>query len=184
MTLVAWALLGALLSACGSDDGGTLVSGQAEINGFRDFTNGSDKSFGIFLCAQGGPVTLESAEATTQEGSIEVLGALHLSAADGFVGAVDGFPPEGLSADAYEDVEGAQVTTDCDQEDPETRDQLVLGVSRTGVDGGVIHSVTINYRGGSIDADYTIVLCGDLLEYCEGFAEGEDGNEGGGETGG
>jgi hypothetical protein len=178
MAVVAFALSGALLSACGASEAGTLVATQSEINGFRDFSNGADKSFGIFLCADGGPVTLESAEATSSEGSIEVLGALHLAASDGFVGAVDGFPPEGLVPDAYQEIEGAEVTTECEEENPETRDQVILGVSRTGIGGGVIHSVTINYQGGSVEADYTIVLCGDLMEFCEGFEE-EDAESGG-----
>ncbi|MEX0864531.1 MAG: hypothetical protein WD269_06610 [Acidimicrobiia bacterium] len=174
-------LLGLVLSACRQPEGGTLVSGQSEINGFRDFSSGPDKSFGIFVCASGGPVTLESAEATTSEGAIEVLGALHLSAEDGFVGAVDGFPPQGLQPDAYEEIEGAHVTTACDEEDPASRDQVILGVSRTGPGGGVIRSVTINYEGGSLEADYTIVLCGDQLEFCLGFEEDGEGEEGGDE---
>jgi hypothetical protein len=176
MVVVALALSGTLLSACGATEAGTLVATQSEINGFRDFSNGTDKSFGIFLCTDGGPVTLESAEATASEGSIEVLGALHLAAMDGFVGAVDGFPPEGLVTGAYQEIEGAEVTTDCEEENPETRDQVILGVSRTGIGGGVIHSVTVNYEGGSVEADYTIVLCGDLMEFCEGFEE-EDGDD-------
>jgi hypothetical protein len=164
-------LLGLVLSACSQPEGGTLVSGQSEINGFRDFSSGPDKSFGIFVCASGGPVTLESAEATTSEGAIEVLGALHYSADDGFVGAVDDFPPEGLGSDAYQEIEGAVVTSDCEDETPETRDQVILGVLRTGPGGGVIRSVTINYEGGSLEADYTIVLCGDQLEFCQGLDE-------------
>ena len=174
-------LLGLVLSACSQREGGTLVSGQSEINGFRDFSSGRDKSFGIFVCASGGPVTLDSAEATTSEGAIEVLGALHLSAEDGFVGAVDGFPPQGLGSDAYQEVKGAVVSSNCEDETPETRDQVILGVSRTGPGGGVIRSVTINYEGGSLEADYTIVLCGDQLEYCLGLEEDGEGEEGGDE---
>jgi hypothetical protein len=163
-----------IVAGCSQGDPGVLVSNDTSTNGFRDFSQGTQKSFGIFVCASGGPVTMISADAKSSDGEIEVLGAMLYEAADGFVGAVDGFPPEGLDPATMEDIQGAVASSDCDDPDPATRNQVILGVERTGTAGGVIDGVTVVFEGGSIDVDYTIVLCGDADEFCEGFDDEEE----------
>ncbi|MCI0544309.1 MAG: hypothetical protein L0Z49_07655 [Actinobacteria bacterium] len=160
-----------LLAAC-NEPSGTLVSlDEQVINGFRDFSAGTDKSFGIFVCASDGPVRLVSVGATSIQGSIEVLGGYVYEAEDGFVGAVDGFPPTGLAPETLQEIDGAVVDTDCGEADPVTRTQIIIGVERGGPGGGVVDSVTVRYSGGELVADYTIVLCGDELEFCEGLED-------------
>ena len=144
---------------------GPLVSPDAGTVGFQDFSEGTEKSFGIFVCTVDQDVVIESVEAISAEGEIAVIGAILYEADDGFVGAIHDFPPRGLSEDFFSDIPGATVGTVCDSE---TRSQVVVGASRTGEGGGVIEGIRINYEGGSLDvADYRIILCGDDGEYCD-----------------
>ena len=167
-------VLAVILAACGGAGGGSLqanVDPEREIVGFHDFTQGPDKSFGIFICANGGEVILESVEVIGQEGAVELLGGVVYEATEDFVGALDGFPPTGQLAGVATDINGAIVTTDCEDPEPAKRTQLLIGVERTGSGGGMIDGVRVGYRGGELEvADYTIILCGDQLEYCEAFA--------------
>lgn len=142
-----------------------LVSSEAGTVGFQDFSEGTEKSFGIFVCVTAADVVIDSVEAMSSEGNIELIGAILYEAEDGFVGAIHDFPPRGLSEDFFTDIPGATVATPCDSE---TRSQVVLGASRTGSGGGLIEGIRINYRGGSLDvADYRIILCGDDGEFCD-----------------
>lgn len=144
---------------------GPLVSPDAGTVGFQDFSEGTEKSFGIFVCTVDEDVVLESVEAMSAEGEIAVIGAILYEADDGFVGAIHDFPPRGLSEEFFTDIPGATVGTVCDSV---TRSQVVVGASRTGAGGGVIEGIRINYEGGSLDvADYRIILCGDEGEYCD-----------------
>lgn len=163
-------LLGLLVAAC-SDSAGTLESSAGEIVGFHDFSAGSEKSFGIFVCASGGEVELESVEAISQDGEIELLGAVMHQASTGFVGADNEFPPSVLDGSEIVEINGAVVTTSCEEAAPDLLTQVVVGVSRTGLTGGTIEGIRINYANGSLDlADYVIILCGDEMERCEDFA--------------
>lgn len=164
-------LLGLLAVTCGGS-GGTLESNDpGGIVGFHDFSGGTDKSFGLFVCASGGDVELQSVEAIGMEGQIEVLGAVVHEASTGFVGADDEFPPTVLAGTDYTEIDGAVVTTPCDEAAPEVQTQVVLGVSRTGPEGGTVEGVRVNYDGGSLSVtNYVIILCGDEMERCEDFA--------------
>ena len=163
-------LLGILTAACGGG-GGTLESDDIGIVGFHDFSSGPEKSFGIFVCASGGEVVLESVEPIESEGEIEMLGAVVYESSTGFVGADNGFPPDVLAGTETAEINGAVVTTPCNEAAPETRTQVVVGVTRTGPSGGTIDGVRINHGNGSLDVDgYVIILCGDEMERCEDFA--------------
>ena len=152
-------------STANSNRQGPLVSPDAGTVGFQDFSEGTEKSFGIFVCTVDEDVVIESVEAMSADGEIAVIGAVLYEADDGFVGAIHDFPPRGLSEDFFSEIPGATVGTVCDSD---TRSQVVVGASRTGVGGGVIEGIRINYEGGSLDvADYRIILCGDEGEYCD-----------------
>jgi hypothetical protein len=113
-------------------------------------------------------VTLTGVEAMSVEGGIELLGGYVFVASEGFLTAVDGFPPTGLDEDAYEPIAGAKVLTDCAEEDPEVKTQLIVGAGRSESEGGRIEGIRILYEGGSLEIpDYSIVLCGDEMEHCE-----------------
>lgn len=144
---------------------GPLVSSEAGTVGFQDFSEGTEKSFGIFVCVTDTDVVIDSVEAMSAEGDIELIGAILYEAEDGFVGAIHDFPPRGLSEDFFTEIPGATVATACDSA---TRSQVVVGASRTGSGGGLIEGIRINYQGGSLDvADYRIILCGDDGEFCD-----------------
>lgn len=164
-----------IISACGggpsASDSLTALTDPDEVVGFLDFTNGTDKTFGIFVCASADEVTLDSVEAINIEGEIELLGGLVYEANDGYVGAVDGFPPTGLSEDTLTDIEGAVVSTTCEDPDPVKRTQVLVGANKVGPGGGSIQGIRIIHDDGFLEiADYTIILCGDDLEYCEEYA--------------
>lgn len=147
-----------------SDD--ALVSTEAGVVGFQDFSQGSEKSFGIFVCVTDRDVVLESVEAMSSEGDIEVIGATLYVADDAFVGAIHDYPPRGLSETFLNEIPGAVVMTGCESEGD--RSQVIVGASRTGDGGGIIEGIRINYEGGSLEVgDYNIILCGDEGEYCE-----------------
>lgn len=181
MALAILALLSLSLAACNGDEAETaqtqapderppLVSVEPRTLGFNDFSAGTEKSFGIFVCITDEEVALESVQAMSSEGEIEVLGGFLYEAEDGFVGAVDGFPPKGLDESFLSEIPGATVVTHCDAE---TRSQVVLGANRTGPGGGLIEGVRVNYDGGSLDVpDYSIILCGDNQEFCEDVGSG------------
>lgn len=142
-----------------------LVSFDVATRGFQDFSQGTEKSFGIFVCVTAENVTIESVEAISQEGDIEVIGAVLYESSDAFVGAIDDFPPRGLSDDFLTDIPGAVVSTACDSE---TRSQIVVGTSRTGPGGGIIEGIRIIHDDGSLDVSrYNIILCGDNGQFCE-----------------
>jgi hypothetical protein len=163
-------VLGLVAAAC-SSGGGTLESNEVGIVGFHDFTSGQDKSFGIFVCASGGDIELDSVEAISSDGQIELLGAIVRESSVGFVGADNGFPPAALAGTEFVEITGAVVSTPCEEAAPEMRTQVVVGVSRTGSSGGIIEGVRIKHGNGSLDVDgYVIILCGDAMERCEDFA--------------
>lgn len=181
ITLAIFALLSLALAACNGDEAGTeqtqapdekppLVSVEPKTLGFKDFSAGTEKSFGLFVCITDEEVALESVHAMSSEGEIEILGGFLYEAEDGFVGAVDGFPPSGLDESFLTEIPGATVVTLCDAE---TRSQVVLGANRTGPGGGVIEGVRVTYDGGSLEVpDYSIILCGDNQEFCEDVDSG------------
>ncbi|MEE9178492.1 MAG: hypothetical protein V3U46_08690 [Acidimicrobiia bacterium] len=84
---------------------------------------------------------------------------------------MDGFPPTGLSEDTLTGVEGAVVSTICDDSDPAHRTQVLIGANRVGPGGGSIEGIRIIHDDEFLEiTDYTIILCGDDLEYCEEYA--------------
>lgn len=146
---------------------GPLWSPESGLVGFNDFTRGTDKSFGLFVCVESDPVQIQDVEPVSIEGEVEFLGAYIYSATDGFIGAVDGYPPDGLDDSYLGELPGATVDTPCSS-DVETRSQVVVGVSRTGSGGGRIEGLRINHDQGSLELPgYAIALCGDEMEYCD-----------------
>lgn len=166
------ALLAAILAlpACGSgSDVGDLqaiIAEGGETNGFADFSKGVDKSFGVFICVEGGSATIESVETMHSEGEIEYLGARVYSSEDMFVGAAHGFPPDGIDEAKIEPVEGAVIMADCAVSEGE-KVQIILGAERTGVGGGVLDGFLVTSDTGGLEIDYTILLCGEEMEFCE-----------------
>jgi len=168
------ALIALFVVACSApqaSDALKAVDDPDEVVGFFDFTNGTDKTFGVFVCSSAEEVVLDTVEAINVDGEIELLGGLVYEANDGHVGAVDGFPPAGLSEDTLTGIEGAVVSTICDDSDPAHRTQVLIGANRVGPGGGSIEGIRIIHDDGFLEiTDYTIILCGDDLEYCEEYA--------------
>ena len=176
-SIVGGVLVAIVVAGCGGSEPSDALATAAvpdEVVGFLDFTNGEDKSFGIFVCATDGEVTLDSVEAIELEGEIELLGGLVYKASGAYVGAVDGFPPTGLDDDTLTEIAGAGVSTGCDDSDSEQRTQVLVGVNRVGSAGGTISGIRIIHDDGFLEiTDYTIILCGDDLEYCAEYAPDE-----------
>lgn len=169
--------LAIVIAACGGGDDGTLeaiVDEGGETNGFADFTAGTEKSFGIFICANGGEVELESVAPAATEGEIEFLGALIYTSPDRFVGAAHGFPTDGLDESRTEPAEGAIVDHECEDPEGEERVQLLVGAQRTGSGGGVIDGLEVETSGGILEIPYTILLCGNQMEFCEALVPEDD----------
>jgi hypothetical protein len=164
------------LPACSSsDDTGELeVLTDGPGAGFGDFTTGGDKTFGFFTCVNDGSVELESIEANGLEGSVELMGALVYTSSDRFVGAADGFPPEGIDEERIVDMAGSMIDIPCDDPDGNERVQLLVGLDRTGREGGQINGFTVHTSGEDVDVEYQILLCGDELEFCEGLQPTEN----------
>ena len=163
-------LAGIIAVACGDGAGGTLeavIDPEGETSGFASFTQGTDKGFGIFVCSTGGPVTIESIEPGHVEGEVEFLGSLVYTAEDRFVGAAHGWPPHGLDLSQTEPLEDATVDIECDSPSGDDRVQLLIGAQRTGPGGGVIDGLRVTTDGGKLEIPYTILLCGDEMQYCE-----------------
>lgn len=156
------------LSACGSSDPSSLdVITDGPGAGFGQFNTGGDKTFGFFICTNGGQVELESVEIVGTEGEIELMGGLVYTTSDMFVGATDGFPPEGIDEARTEPMEGAVVDISCLEPEGAERVQLLVGLDRTGPEGGVIEGFVVHTDSGDVDVEYRIILCGDELEFCE-----------------
>lgn len=170
------ALIAAFLaiSACtgGSGELQAIIEEGGETYGFGDFSNGTDKTFGVFICVDGGSVTIESVEPLHSEGEIEYLGANVYTSEDRFVGATNGFPPDGIDETKVEPAEGAVVAADCEGGDSE-KVQVLLGAERTGSGGGVLDGFLVTWETGELEIDLTILLCGDELEYCEALTPAE-----------
>jgi hypothetical protein len=48
---------------------------------------------------------------------------------------------------------------------------VLIGANRVGPSGGSIEGIRIIHSDGFLEiTDYTIILCGDDLEYCEEYA--------------
>ena len=167
------AVLTIVFTACsGSGDLQVIVDGEG--SGFGDFAGGGDKTFGLFICADGGPVELESIEASGIEGDVELIGAVVYTSDSQFVGAVDGFPPVGIES-KVEPMEGAVVEVSCVEPDGDERVQLLIGVERTGTGGGKLDGVVIGTSGGDVEVTYSILMCGDELEFCDVLENAEGG---------
>lgn len=158
------------LSACGGDPGGgtleAVIDPAGETSGFGDFTKGRDKSFGVFICTRDGSVEIESVEPAHAEGDIEYLGTRVYASEDRFVGAAHGYPADGIDESKLSAVEGAVVEADCSDSGGE-KVQLLIGAERTGVGGGVLDGFVVTHDGGELEIPFTILLCGDEMEFCE-----------------
>ena len=158
------------LSACGADSGGgtleAVIDSGGETSGFGNFTTGRDKSFGVFICTEDGSVEIESVEPAHAEGDIEYLGTTVYTSDERFVGAAHGYPPDGIDQSKLSDVEGAEVEADCANSGGE-KVQLLIGAERTGIGGGVLDGFVVTYDGGELEIPFTILLCGDEMEFCE-----------------
>lgn len=157
------------IAACGGGGGGELqaiIEEGGETYGFGDFSTGTEKSFGVFICVDGGSSTIESVEPMHSEGNIEYLGAVVYTSEDRFVGATNGFPPDGIDEAKIEPAEGAVVSADCAGGDSE-KVQLLVGAERTAAGGGVLDGFLVTTDTGELEIDLTVLLCGDNLEFCE-----------------
>ena len=167
---VLFAAVAIMLIGCsdGANDGTleAIVEDEGETVGFGNFSLGPDKSFGVFVCSDGA-AEIQAVEPITTEGNVEFLGAMIYTSQDQFVGAAHGYPTDGLDQDKLEPAEGAIVDIGCDSPDGEERVQLVLGAERTGAGGGVVDGIRVQTVGGDLEIPFTILLCGDNLEYCE-----------------
>ena len=143
-----------------------IVDEEGETVGFGSFSQGTDKSFGIFICSEG-RAEIESVEAVSTEGNVEFLGALVYTSDDQFVGAAHGWPADGLDEEKLEPADGAVVEIGCDSPEGAERVQLVVGTERTGAGGGVVDGIRVKTAGGDLEIPFTILLCGDNLEYCD-----------------
>lgn len=156
------------LSACSSSDPSTLkVITDGPGAGFGQFKTGGDKTFGFFICSTRGPVELESIELVGSEGEVELMGGLVYTTSERFVGATDGFPPEGIDEALTEPMDGAVVDIKCLEPEGAERVQLLLGLNRTGNGGGKIDGFIVHSDTEDVEVDYRILLCGDELEFCE-----------------
>ena len=165
------------VTACSSEpepsDALELLTEPDQIDGFVDFSNGADKSFGHFACVNIEEVTLETVEPIAIEGDVEFLGSMVYEASEAFVAAVDGYPPDGLDQSYTRDFEEAVITVSCEEDSPEVKTQILLGANRTGPGGGKIDGIRIDHSEGYLEIlDYQIVLCGDDYEYCESLRPG------------
>lgn len=158
------------LAACGGESGGTLeavIDPAGETSGFGDFTTARDKSFGVFICARDGSVEVESVEPAHAEGSIEYLGTTVYTSDEMFVGAAHGYPPDGIDESKLSEVEGAVIDADC-SDSAGGKVQLLIGAERTGVGGGVLDGFVVTWGDGELlEIPFTILLCGDEMEFCE-----------------
>lgn len=157
-----------VITACtgGGGELQAIIEEGGETYGFGNFSTGNDKSFGVFICVEGGSATIESVDVMHSEGEIEYLGATVYTSDERFVGAADGFPPEGIDESLLEPAEGAVVSADCAVGEGE-KVQLLLGAERTGPGGGVLDGFLVTSGTGELEIDLTVLLCGDELEYCE-----------------
>lgn len=159
-----------VVAACGGEQGsGTLeavIEPEGETSGFGNFSTGPDKSFGVFVCTRDGSVEIESVEPLHTEGEIEYLGTTVYTSEGRFVGATHGYPPDGIDQTKLSDLEGAVVDADCSDSGGE-KVQLIFGAERTGIRGGVLDGFLVTYDGGELEIPFTILLCGDAMEFCE-----------------
>jgi hypothetical protein len=158
------------VAACsGEDGGGTLeavIDAAGETTGFGNFSRGADKAFGVFICTRDGSVEIESVEPLHTEGDIEYLGSTVYTSDERFVGAANGYPPDGIDETKLTAVEGSVVDADC-AESGGDKVQLIIGAERTGIGGGVLDGFSVTYNGGKLEIPFTILLCGDAMEFCE-----------------
>lgn len=173
--IILLAIVSLAATACGAEDTGSLEAiTNGTGSGFGDFSAGNDKSFGIFLCTNGGSVELEAIEPMALDGDIEFLGGSIYTSPDEFIGAADGYLPDAVDEERVEPLEGARLDIDCVGPEGDDRVQLLIGVERTGTGGGSLDGVVIRNSGGQpLFIDYEVLLCGDELEYCE-ILESED----------
>ena len=169
--LLGLVLIVAMGSGCNARTGpGTLeavIEPQGETAGFGNFSTGRDKSFGVFVCTRDGSVELESITPMHTEGDVEFLGARVYVSPDRYVGAAHGFPPDGIDESRIEPFAETVIESDCDAPPGDERVQLLVGAERTGSGGGVVDGFVVQTTGGELEIPFTILLCGDRMEYCE-----------------
>jgi len=169
MTIVAMTTALTLAACGGNSSGGTLeavIDPAGETSGFDNFTIGRDKSFGVFVCARGGSVQIESVAPAHTEGDVEYLGTTVYTSDEMFVGAAHGYPPDGIDESKLSEAEDAVIEADCSDSDGE-KVQLLIGAERTGIGGGVLDGFVVTTDDGELEIPFTILLCGDEMEFCE-----------------
>lgn len=173
------ALVVIVLAGCNESDPTVevLIDPEGETTGFADFSSGTEKTFGVFICTNGGEVGVKTVSPIETEGDISYLGSLVYESQDRFVGAAHGYPADGLDESKIEPAEGATFESDCADPESENRVQLLIGAQRTGGNGGVIDGVILATSDGQeLEIPLTILLCGNEMEYCEILVpEGEEG---------
>jgi len=169
-TIILAAAFAVALSACSGDSGGgtleAVIDPGGETTGFGNFSTGADKSFGVFMCTRDGAVEIQSVEPAHTEGDIEYLGSAVYTSDEMFVGAAHGYPPDGIDESKLGDIDGAAIDADCTESGGD-KVQLIIGAERTGIGGGVLDGFVVTYDGGELEIPFTILLCGDEMEFCE-----------------
>jgi hypothetical protein len=117
---------------------------------------------------------LQEVTPISSEGEIEFLGARVYTSPENFVGAADGFPAEDIDQSRLEPAQGAVIDSDCDETDGDNRVQIIVGAERKGPGGGSVAGFTLRWEGGSVEVPFTVLLCGDELEFCEALLPGEE----------
>lgn len=177
-SFVLFGLVSILLAACGGSNPTVeaVIEPEGETTGFADFSNGTEKTFGVFICTNGGEVRVKTVSPMKSEGEIAYLGALVYTSPDMFVGAAHGYPADGLDETRIEPAEGATFESDCADPEGEDRVQLLIGAQRTGDGGGVIDGVILTTSDDEdLEIPLTILLCGNEMEFCEALVPaGED----------
>jgi hypothetical protein len=152
-----------------------VIAPGGDTVGFTEFGNGTEKTFGVFICTNGGEVGVKAVSPTKTEGDIAYLGALLYTSPGKFVGAAHGFPPDGVDEARLRPAETASFEKDCSGPRGEDRVQLLIGAERTGSGGGVIDGVVVTTGGDQeLVIPLTILLCGDRMEHCEALVAPED----------
>jgi hypothetical protein len=169
-SLVLVALVAIVLAACGGSDPTVeaVIDPEGETTGFADFSNGTEKTFGVFICTNGGEVGVKTVSPVKTEGDIAYLGASIYTSPDMFVGAAHGYPADGIDESRIDPAEGASLESDCADPEGDNRVQLLIGAQRIGAGGGVIDGVILTTSDGQeLEIPLTILLCGNEMEYCE-----------------
>ncbi len=90
-----------------------VIATEGDTVGFSDFSNGTEKTFGVFICTNGGVVGIKGVSPAKAEVDITYLGALLCTSSEKHVGAAHGFPPEGVDENRLQAGENTTFEKNC-----------------------------------------------------------------------